>query len=162
MCLLVCDMSHTVAVVKSHPWLSTSESIFLAQLHDLVYKIDHTPAVRHFQLYSAAWPSAHWWAHFLAEYLLLLHKYLHVSLKMRTSHTPWNRGLQNLAVNQFGGRSQPCLLWMANVINLTSIVFSDLVTVKIPLVQLYVTTEFRTELIIKTVQLVTYKSDVQS
>ena len=80
-CLLVCDMSHTVAVVKSHPWLSTSESIFLAQLHDLEYKIDHTPAVRHFQLYSAAWPFAHWWAHRLAEYLLLLHKYLHVSLK---------------------------------------------------------------------------------
>ena len=41
------------------------------------------------------------------------------------------------------------------MINLTSIVFSDLVSVKITLVQLDVTTEFRTELVIKTVQLVT-------
>ena len=41
------------------------------------------------------------------------------------------------------------------MINLTSIVFSDLVSVKITHVQLDVTAEFRTELIIKTVQLVT-------
>ena len=39
------------------------------------------------------------------------------------------------------------------MINLTSIVFSDLVSVKITLVQLDVITEFRTELAIKTVQL---------